>query len=564
MPWIAKFNETGTHAKGVFRRKPTNEERQDPLKLLSVPRDHYLKVRIDLYPAEGSRTYPQQYVDESVWDEERQAAVPTGRKKLNPCLCHFIKIDSETTRAELEAYVRSIFDARTRASLDTALASGNSGAVSHIMESRAGLGSPQTKYRDCLIGEFLTPDNAKVLDDARQGKIAPQAAEAVIRRAEQQLEATRHPMVYKALNDRFLGLEIEFQDSEAATGSNGNEKVACVWRVAVIINFPLHLPATPPYPGQVIEAVSRIPEGLFSDSGGISVSIQPWPRAVIPSLPYGPSGIQDEPAAVVFYVAGEYLQATERARALIEPLLDSLSFQLQTAIHAYEVRVLDMTPPVSIGMERDLFVSKYFSGKFIPAFPPANVRTALQPQLDPRLAQASAKARRALRWYIKGLAAPYEVDKFVFFWTSLEVLRSESKVTVVAPYRGPCGHEIPNCPICERPTSKLVLGPSLKKFLIEEADIAEETAGKLWRLRQIVHGEKDLTYEGMRELPALANHLRKALLILLKSALGWPIEEPPVMMPVGSGIITTYNIKSKHTLEAPDIEMAIQGSDVFR
>ena len=286
MPWIAKFNETGTHAKGILKRKPTEEEWKDPLKLVSVPRDHYIKVRIDLYPAKGTKTYIQQYVDETVWDEKRQEVVPTGKKKLNPCLCHFIKIDPETTRAELEAYVRSIFDESTRASLDIALASGNSNAVSDIMKSRAGFGSPQTKYRDYLIGEFLTPDDVIVLDEARQGRATLEDEQAVIQRAEQRLKAARQPLVYKALNDRFLGLEIELPDIETAVAQEEDKQTTHIWRVAVIINFPRHLPATsPPYPGQVIKAVSRIPQGSSLNSGGVFITIQPWPNVKIPSLP---------------------------------------------------------------------------------------------------------------------------------------------------------------------------------------------------------------------------------------------------------------------------------------
>jgi|GEM_PF-1336132 len=565
MPWIARFNETGTHAKGIFKRKPTEEEWKDPLKLVSVPRDHYIKVRIDLYPAEGTKTYSQQYVDETVWDEERQETVLTGKKKLNPCLCHFIKIDPETTRAELEAYVRSIFDESTRANLDIALASGNSNAVSNIMKSRAGFGRPQTEYRDYLIGEFLTPDDAIVLDEARQGKAAPQDAQVVIQRAEQRLKAARQPVVYKALNDRFLGLEIELPNIKTAIEQKENNQNTHLWRVAVIINFPRHLPATsPPYPGQVIKAVSRIPQGSSLNYEGILITINHWPNIKIPSLPHGPFGLQDEPAALVFYVTGEYVEAMTRTRGLIEPLLDSLSFQLQTAIHAYEMQVLDMTPPVSIGMERDLFVSKYSSGKFIPAFPPTNVNTLAHPQLDLSLEKASARTRSALRWYIKGLAAIYEVDKFVFFWTALEILRAQSGVSVIAPYKAPCKHEIPNCPTCGKATSKQVLGQSMKKFLVEKASISQETANKLWQFRQIIHGTKDLTYEDMRDLPMMANSLRKALLVLLKSALGWPLDQPPIMVPVGSGIIPSYVNNSKHIVGTYDIELAIQAGDLFR
>lgn len=565
MPWVAKFNETGTHAKGIFKRKPNEEEWKDPLKLVSVPREHYIKVRIDLYPAKGTKTYTQQYVDETVWDEKRREVIPTGKKKLNPCLCHFIKIDPETTREKLEAYVRSIFDESTRANLDIVLASGNTAAVSNIMKYKAGFGNPQTKYRDHLLGEFLTIDDAVVLDDARQGKAPWQDAQEVIQRAEKRLIATRQPMTYKALNDRFLGLELELPDIETAKAKNENDQITSIWRVAIIINFPKHLRATsPPYPGQVTEAVSRIPLGPYFNLEGIFVSIQPWTNVKIPTLPYGPSGIKDEPAALVFYVAGEYEEAMVRTKGFIEPLLDSLSFQLQTAIHAYELQVLDMTLPVSIGMERDLFVSKYFSGKFIPAFPPTNVETLLYPRLDLSIEKASARTRAALRWYIKGLAATYEVDKFMFFWTALEILRSQSGVSVVSPYIAPCKHEITNCPICGKATSKEILGQSMKKFLIETANTPQETANKLWQFRQIVHGTKDLTYEDMRDLPMMANSLRQALIVLLKSALGWPLDLPPLMSPTGSGIITSHVTNSKHVLETYDIKLAIQGSDFLR
>ena len=120
-----------------------------------------------------------------------------------------------------------------------------------------------------------------------------------------------------------------------------------------------------------------------------------------------------------------------------------------------------------------------------------------------------------------------------------------------------------DCPICGKATSKETLGQSMKKFLIEKANIPQETANKLWQFRQIVHGKKDLTYEDMRDLPIMANSLRQALVVLLKSALGWPFDQPPSMSPVGSGIITSYVINSRHSLDAYDIELAIRGSDFF-
>lgn len=353
---------------------------------------------------------------------------------------------------------------------------------------------------------------------------------------------------------------------KTAKARQEGEQTTPIWRVAAVINFPRQLEAkVSPYPGQTIRAISRIPQGPPLNLEGIFVSIQPWPKFKLPAHPCGPSGIEDEPAALVFFVAGEYLDAVGKTGSLVEPLLDSLSFQLQTVIHAYELQVLDMTPPVSVGMERDFFVSKYSSGKFIPSFPPTNVKTSFYPQLDLSLETASAKTRAALRWYIKGLAATYEVDKFVFFWTALEILRSQTGVSVSSPYRARCGHEIPNCPTCGGTTSVERLGESMKKFLLDRANTGEETAKRLWRFRQIIHGAKDLTYEDMRELPMMANSLRRALLVVFKSALGWPSNQPPLMLPAASGIITGYAANNiKWTLDTHDIELAIRGSDFFR
>lgn len=338
-----------------------------------------------------------------------------------------------------------------------------------------------------------------------------------------------------------------------------------IWRVVAVINFPKHLAAeSPPVPGQTIKAVSRIPDEPPTNFDGIFVTIRPWPSANIPSLPFGPSGIQDEPAALVFFIADTDPFAQGKVNLLLESLLDSLSFQLQTAIHAYYLEILDMTPPVAVGMERQQFSIKYFSDKFIPSFPPSNVKTSFYPQLARSLKTASTRSRAALRWYIKGIAATYEIDKFIFFWTALEILRSESGVSVSSPYRARCGHEISNCPVCGRTTSIEKLGESIIKFLMDRAGISEDTAKKLWKFRQIIHGTKDLTYEEMRDLPAMANFLRKALLTILKPALGWPLNEPPSMLPLmGSGIITSYTINSKRVLDAHDIELGLQGSNFF-
>lgn len=107
MPPIAtaRFNDSGTHTK-----------------------NGWLKVRFDLRYGQGSKTYPLHYVDhfdlqptdEELEDESRLVLIPT-HKELNPAICHFITIAPETTREELEAKVREIFDTDTLSQLDNLL-----------------------------------------------------------------------------------------------------------------------------------------------------------------------------------------------------------------------------------------------------------------------------------------------------------------------------------------------------------------------------------------------------------------------------------------------------------
>lgn len=94
---IVKFNPTGTHIHKGF-----------------------LKVRLDFYPEPTDKTHALHYVDKpdtpylpspkevsaGISDPVRYAAwwatVPK-HKELNPCLCHFVKVDAGITSGELEA-----------------------------------------------------------------------------------------------------------------------------------------------------------------------------------------------------------------------------------------------------------------------------------------------------------------------------------------------------------------------------------------------------------------------------------------------------------------------------
>jgi len=337
-----------------------------------------------------------------------------------------------------------------------------------------------------------------------------------------------------------------------------------ILRIVAVINFPMEfiLSKTSFTPGQVTKATSRIPSEASLEVDGIFVRLRPWPGPALPAFSSRrKEGLSpEEQAALVFLLAADNPElAYKKIMHLLEELLDSLSFQLQTAIQVFRLEVLDVTPPVEVGMERYFALIDYSSAKFLLSSRPRKLRTSFYPHLDKSLGSASTRRRAALRWYIKGLEAHYAVDKFIFFWIALEILRSESSVSVSSPYIARCGHEIRSCPTCGQKTEREELGKSMKKFLTDEAGIEKSTAKKLWEFRQMLHGSKDLTHKDISELPQLAEYTREAAVVTLKKALDWPPTEPPLFRTPMGPIITGVGINWNHrrVLDANDVALGL-------
>ena len=119
----------------------------------------YLKVRLDVYPDPIDKTYPLHHIlvpdvnsAEFVAgyggevDDMGTQLNPTDydrwfRKlpkvwQLNPCLCHFVKIDADITKEKLDSIAQGIFDIATLKQLDDKLAVGDS--ILLIMASKCG------------------------------------------------------------------------------------------------------------------------------------------------------------------------------------------------------------------------------------------------------------------------------------------------------------------------------------------------------------------------------------------------------------------------------------------
>lgn len=102
----------------------------------------------------------------------------------------------------------------------------------------------------------------------------------------------------------------------------------------------------------------------------------------------------------------------------------------------------------------------------------------------------------------------------------MEILCKISEVIVNKPFRARCGHEITNCPTCNKPISNFVNGETIKRFLIEKLGINENDAKDLWRMRQLFHGANHLTQRATQDLPRLLIILQHASLNALKLELG--------------------------------------------
>lgn len=317
----------------------------------------------------------------------------------------------------------------------------------------------------------------------------------------------------------------------------------------------------PPLPGegfpQSLKPQSRIPQKSTKFFNGFPVTISPWkgsplPREHFPSL--------CEPAALVVDIRSDSAQsALDKIDYLLELIIDHLSFQLQIPISIFQLEVIDASEPFTEGLTRENLVYPFPRGysfaKSLISNPVGDILTLLIPTLDNDILsiEKRTRTRAVLRWYVKGLSSPYEIDKFIYFWVCLEILSADSEISVEGLYKAPCGHEIPNCPICNKPTIKKVQGKTLKRFLTEGLFVDEKIAKELWKMRQMIHGANNLSSKETLKLPELVQKLKKAVLFGLKMKLNIGQDQAPIIIQenVSIGMIA---LGGKREITKTDIE----------
>jgi tetratricopeptide (TPR) repeat protein len=166
------------------------------------------------------------------------------------------------------------------------------------------------------------------------------------------------------------------------------------------------------------------------------------------------------------------------------------------------------------------------------------VRTARFPSLRSQYAALPRRVQDALDWYLKGLQAHADADRFIAFWIAVEIMRNESAVRVEEPTILRCGHKVANCPDCQKSTTVYRQAESTKKFLAD-LGIPEDVRKRLWKMRQIVHGAHSLNEGLLKELGDLVQFIQVAAIHCLKAGLGTPEGLPA---PVGIAPAATRGI----------------------
>lgn len=312
------------------------------------------------------------------------------------------------------------------------------------------------------------------------------------------------------------------------------------WHVTADVVFPNHFPTDvdeegkPQLPEQLTPQ-SRIPTAQ-REIDGARVFVYEGDRQSIPQIRDDLRFSAGQLVVRLDSDAEDPMAATQDAMPVLDRVLESLSFQMQTALQIHGVRVIDLTGSPVVGEER---IYGQWSGFATPTFRPTSVPMEslvgrIVPDLGVDLDPGDARANRALDWYLKALTAPFEADHFIFLWIACELLAADSELKVSEPYRGPaCGHLIAECPACGAPTTKPVQGQTMQRWLTEGFGVDEDLAKRMWKARQMLHGAFAFDSAVMDELPELAQWLRAVVVKEVKRRLRVPDDEPPFAAPTG-------------------------------
>lgn len=325
-----------------------------------------------------------------------------------------------------------------------------------------------------------------------------------------------------------------------------------MWRVEALMAFPKEVTSDLSLgPPEQLELGSRlVPQTV--NLQGIELELRKYHGWLADSQDWGFC----EPVSLMFRLPAATVEmATETVLPWLDAVLDDLSFQLQEPLRAVQVEILDVTPPLVVGHERQTVLYPFPNGydqlKLSRSTSLGVVSTVAKPALRNSYSTLPSRVQDALDWFIKAMHSPFDADRFVFYWIAFEILCSQSGRKVEAPTRLRCGHEISECPQCQKQTSMFRQRETTIAFLAE-LGVSVDVAERLWTMRQMVHGARSFASREIDQLGELLQVLRAASLLALKRANGQADTDPP-LVDIGVPIIGSMFLGCRRALREEDL-----------
>lgn len=321
-----------------------------------------------------------------------------------------------------------------------------------------------------------------------------------------------------------------------------------IWRVNTLVVIPrAHSGDTAV--GETVKFQIRLPQQA-KQYGDIAVALRnpanPEPNALIE---------QAELAADVPVPAHphSHRNAIERFSPVITTLIDLMAFEMADGPGVESVEMIDITPPIAVGDERTqiTFTTPPFD-RYMRSRDVGTIRGRVVGELPQAVDHLDSKTAAVLRWFVKASDTEVLHDRFIFLWIALEILFDASDVHVEEPYRGRCGHQIPECPECGKPTTKLVRGASLKAFL-QKYNVTAQQAKELWAMRQLMHGAIPFDSKKLENLGSLVQPLRAVVAAGLKGRLDKTANDLPIVAAEGLLIHPAMGVGSSRRVSDRDI-----------
>lgn len=298
------------------------------------------------------------------------------------------------------------------------------------------------------------------------------------------------------------------------------------WKIRFYINVP-----------EIVPYISRIEIGNFRDS---------------PIFPF-----IERHKGWFFDIYSDYgndeLEAAESTMAEIETILDKLSIQLFFEISITEIIVFNVHQIFRLISSNltPLTDEEIKSLKIIPQDNSLQQKLVRYPHglknqrgmwyrseytinvirsIHPRVTDAVMNPidARALKWFVKGIGAINDIDRFFAFYTSVELLSREIRLDKIHPTCHKCGKEIAHGNNCDH---EILINPERMEYL-KKLGLKEKIAKEIKNLRDsLTHGGKDITNSELDDLIEANIELTFFLTKQFKIILKIPDGQAPILDP---------------------------------